>query len=242
MVVRNLRDLGHTVDIDDDAIAEIDAYFAALTAAEGLPPGRPQEFDRSYFRHQMPGGMMGTFKRQLAEMDQLHLLPRVLEETEIVRAELGYPIMVTPFSQLVGTQAVMNVLAGERYATIPDEVIRYALGRFGSPAMPLDPAVEDRIRSSKRAKDLAEEPHMAPVDELRAKFGAGLSDEEFLLRAVMPADQVDAMVAAGPARRGYDPSTRPVIDLIRELAARTDLSSVSIEKPGFRLELTSDRS
>jgi oxaloacetate decarboxylase alpha subunit len=238
-IVANLRDLGHTVDVDDEAVAEIDAYFEALVAAEGLPPGRPSEFDRSYFRHQMPGGMMGTFKRQLDEMGKLDLLPQVLEEVERVRAELGYPIMVTPFSQVVGTQAVMNVVSGERYATIPDEVIRYAMGRFGSPAMPLDPDLEDRIRSSKRAKELEEEPHMAPVEELRSRFGRRLSDEEFLLRAVMPADQVDAMVAAGPARRGYDPTTKPVIDLIRELAARDDLASVSIEKPGFRLSLTS---
>ena len=68
-----------------------------------MPHGVPGEFDRSYFRHQMPGGMMGTMKRQLAEMKRLHLLPQVLEEVERVRADLGYPIMVTPFSQVVGT-------------------------------------------------------------------------------------------------------------------------------------------
>lgn len=239
-VVANLRDLGHTVDVDDDAVAEIDAYFVALTAAEGLPPGQPSEFDRSYFRHQMPGGMMGTFKRQLGEIGQLDRLPEVLDEVERVRAELGYPIMVTPFSQVVGAQAVMNVLNGERYSSIPDEVIRYVLGRFGSPAMPLDPDVEDRIRGSKRAKDLEDEPHMAPVGELRARLGARLSDEEFLLRAVMPADQVDAMVAAGPARRTFDPATKPIVDLVRELTSRTDLASVTIERPDFRLELNSN--
>lgn len=236
-VVSNLRDLGHTVDVDDEAIAEIDAYFAALTAAEGLPPGVPQEIDRTYLGHQIPGGMMGTFKRQLAEIDRLHLLPAVLEETARVRAELGYPIMVTPFSQVVGTQAVLNVIDGERYRTIPDEVIRYALGRFGRPALPLDPEVEDRIRSSRRAAELEDEPHMASIDELRARIGGRCSDEEFLLRAVMPADQVDAMIAAGPAPRSYDPAARPVVDLVRELTARRDLGSVTIEKPGFRLEL-----
>jgi oxaloacetate decarboxylase alpha subunit len=237
-VVENLRDLGHTVDVDDEALAEVDAYFAALTAAEGLPPGRPSELDRSYFRHQMPGGMIGTFKRQLAETDRLHLLPAVFEEVERVRAELGYPIMVTPFSQVVGTQALLNVVGGERYASIPDEVIRYALGRFGRPVMPLDPDIEDRIRSSKRARELEAEPHMASVDELRARFGRHLSDEEFVLRCVMPADQVDAMVAAGPARRTYDPATKPVLDLIRELTARDDLRSITVERPGFRLELS----
>ncbi|PCH98336.1 MAG: biotin carboxyl carrier protein, partial [Rhodobacteraceae bacterium] len=65
-----------------------------------------------------------------------------------------------------------------------------------------------------------------------------LSDEEFLLRAVMPAYQVDAMIAKGPARRTYDPSYKPVKSLIAKLAARKDLHTVKIEKPGFKLEMT----
>jgi len=237
MVVRNLRDMGHSVDIDDAALSEMDRYFSALAIAEGLPPGQPQEFDRSYFRHQMPGGMMGTLKRQLTETKRLHLLPQVLEEAEKVRADLGYPIMVTPFSQVVGTVAALNVVNGERYATLPDEVVRYVLGRFGSPTMPLDANLEDRIRSSKRAKELEDEPHMASVDELRRKLGKNLSEEEFLLRAVMPADQVDAMIAAGEARRTYDPTFKPVKSLISKLAARKDLHSVKIEKADFKLEM-----
>ena len=75
------------------------------------------------------------------------------------------------------------------------------------------------------------------IDELRARFPAGISDEEFLLRVTMPAGQVDAMLAAGPAARHYDPSTKPVLSLIRKLAARDDLRSVRIEKAGFKLEL-----
>jgi len=236
-VIRNLRDLGHSVNVDDEAVAEMDAYFTALVQAEGLTHGMPGEFDRAYFRHQMPGGMMGTMKRQLAEIRREHLLPQVLEEVERVRAELGYPIMVTPFSQVVGTQALMNVMSGERYGTIPDEVTRFVLGRFGTPAMSMDPQVEDRIRSSKRAKELGDEPHMASLDTLRDNVGKGYSDEEFLLRAVMPADQVDAMVAAGPARQSYDANSRPTMHLIKELTQRKGLGSVKISKPGFNLEL-----
>lgn len=235
--IRNLRDLGLTVDLDDEAVAQMDDWFTALARAEGLPHGQPGEFDRSYFRHQMPGGMMGTMKRQLAEMKRLHLLPQVLQEVEHVRADLGYPIMVTPFSQLVGSQALMNVLAGKRYETVPDEVTRYVLGRFGAPAMPLNPEVEDRIRNSRRARELEDEPRMASLDELRAKVGRGYSDEEFLLRAVMPADQVDAMKAAGPAPRHYDAATSPLKYLIREVAKRKNLASVAIAKPGLKLEL-----
>jgi len=236
--VRNLRDLGLTVDVDDEALREMGAYFTALAAAEGLPHGQPQECDRSYFRHQMPGGMMGTLKRQLAETRRLHLLPKVLEEAERVRADLGYPIMVTPFSQVVGTQALLNVVDGERYKTIPDEVVRYILGRFGAPTMPLDANLEDRVKSSRRGMELADEPMMASLDELRARIGKDYSDEEFLLRAVMPADQVDAMVAAGPAPRTYEPQSSLIKDLVRELTARKDLSFVRISKPGFQFEMS----
>jgi oxaloacetate decarboxylase alpha subunit len=235
--LRNLRDLGLRVDVDDKALQEMDAYFTALTSAEGLSHGQPQEFDRSYFRHQMPGGMMGTLKRQLVETRRLHLLPKVLEEVERVRADLGYPIMVTPFSQVVATQALLNVVDGEPYKTIPDEVVRYILGRFGAPAMPLNANLDDRVKSSARAKELQEEPMMASLDELRAKIGKGYSDEEFLLRAVMPADQVDAMVAAGRAPRTYDPDSNLIKDLIRQLSAKKDLSFVRISKPGFQFEL-----
>lgn len=237
-VIRNLRDLGLGVNVDDDAIAEMDSYFTALAEAEGLSFGAPGEFDRSYFRHQMPGGMMGTMKRQLAETNRLHLLPRVLEEVEQVRADLGYPIMVTPFSQVVGAQALMNVLAGERYKNVPDEVTRYVLGRFGSPSMPLNPQVQDRITSSARAKELDAEPQMVSLADLRTKIGSQYSDEEFLLRAVMPAEQVDAMVAKGPAPLGYDPGASAVKKLIRELISRKGLGSVRLSKPGFQLELS----
>ncbi|MCB1338870.1 MAG: hypothetical protein KDK10_15930 [Maritimibacter sp.] len=239
--IANLRDLGHRVDVDDAAVAEMDAYFTALAAAEGLSHRGPGEFDRSYFRHQIPGGVMGTMIRQLKETKREHLLHQVLDEVVRVRAEFGYPIMVTPFSQLVATQAMLNVTGKERYETVPDEVTRYVLGRFGTPAMPMDGAVEDRIRSSKRAGELKDEAQMASLDELRARIGKQYSDEEFLLRATMPADQVDAMVAAGPARRGYDPRTRPVMELIRELTSRRGLGHVKIERPGFKLELNGGR-
>jgi len=235
-VSANLRTLGHTVDIDDAALAEMSAYFEALAAAEGLPPGTPSEFDESYFQHQIPGGMLSTMKRQLAEIRQLDKLPAVFEETARVRAELGYPIMVTPFSQVIGTQAVMNVISGERYANVPDEVMRYMLGRFGSPPGEVDESIRELVLSRPRAKELEAEPAMPDLDELRSRFGKNISDEEFVLRAVMPQAQVDAMLAAPPLRRTYEPGVRPILKLLRELATR-DVGHVRVEKPGFSLEL-----
>jgi oxaloacetate decarboxylase alpha subunit len=235
-VSANLRSLGHTVDIDDAALAEMSAYFEELAAAEGLPPGTPSDFDESYFHHQIPGGMLSTMKRQLAEIRQLDKLPAVFEETTRVRAELGYPIMVTPFSQVIGTQAVMNVISGERYANVPDEVMRYMLGRFGSPPGEVDESIRKLVLSRPRAKELEAEPAMPDLDELRSRFDKNISDEEFVLRAVMPQAQVDAMLAAPPLRRTYEPGVRPIMKLLRELSTR-DVGRVRVEKPGFSLEL-----
>ena len=236
-VVSNLRALGHSVPLDDEALGEVHRYFNRLAEAEDLPVGHPQAFDAAYFHHQLPGGMVGTMRRHLAEHRVSHLEGKVTEELGRVREELGWPIVMTPFAQMVMTQAVMNVTAPERYAVIPDEVVRYALGKFGRPNVPIAPDVLDRILSSPRAKELEHEPGMAPVSELRRRLGADLSDEDFLLRATMPGELVDAMRAAGPAPRHYDPEAASAMKLIRTLLARTDLSHVAIDKPGFKLEL-----
>ena len=238
-IVANLRALGHSVDIDDEALAEAGRYFTALATAEGLPSGAPMPFDAAYLQHQLPGGMVGTMRRHLAEHRVPHLEGAVVEELGRVREELGWPIVMTPFAQMVLTQAVMNVTGTERYAVIPDEVIRYAIGKFGRPNQPIAPDVLDRIMALPRTRELAAETGMADLPTLRKRIGANLSDEEFLLRATMPAGQVDAMLAAGPAPRHYDPALRPAMDLIRQLIARTDMTRVSVEKPGFRLELES---
>ena len=154
-----------------------------------------------------------------------------------MRAELGYPIMVTPFPQIVCAQALLNVIGTERYGQVPDQVIRYVIGRFGRPTMPVDPNVRDRILSLPRTKELMEE-RTPTLKELRERFAPGMPDEEFLLRAVMPGDQVDAMLAAGPARRRYNPDSRPLLKLLGELARRADTARIVVEKPNFRLELS----
>jgi oxaloacetate decarboxylase alpha subunit len=236
-VVANLRALGHSVDIDDAALAEAGRYFTALAQAEGLPTGAPMPFDAAYLQHQLPGGMVGTMRRHLADHRVPHLEGKVVEELGRVREELGWPIVMTPFAQMVMTQAVMNVTGKERYSMIPDEVIRYALGKFGRPNQPIDPDVLDRIMALPHTAEIAAEPGPAELADLRRRIGPSLSDEEFLLRATMPAGLVDAMQAAGPAARHYDPALRPAMDLIRKLIARRDLSRICVEKPGFRMEL-----
>ena len=236
-VVANLRELGHTVDIDDRLLAAVADYFTRLARVESLPAGTPQEYDASFLRHQVAGGTMTTTRRQLTELGLGDRFGAVIAEVSRVRAELGYPIMVTPFPQMVCGQALYNVIGAERYANVPDQVIRYVLGRFGRPTAPVDPDVADRILSRPRARELMAEPPPPAPGELRNRFGSGISDEEFLLRATMPAGEVDAMLAAGPARRHYNPDLKPVLDLLAGLAERHGVSGVVVDKPGFRLEL-----
>jgi oxaloacetate decarboxylase (Na+ extruding) subunit alpha len=236
-VVANLRELGHTVDVDDRLLAVASAYFGRLAAAEGLPPGVPQEYDASFLRHQMAGGVVTTLRRQLSELGLADKFDAVLAEVTRVRAELGYPIMVTPFPQMVCGQALCNVIGTERYANVPDQTIMYVLGKFGRPTAPVDANVRDRILARPRAAELLAQPPPAPPQELRKKLPRGISDEEFLLRATMPAGEVDAMLAAGPARRRYNPELKPVLDLLGGIASRPPVDALRIDKPGFRLEL-----
>ena len=181
--------------------------------------------------------MVGTTRRQLAEARLSHLEGAVIEELGRVREELGWPIVMTPFAQILMTLAVMNVMNKERYKVVPDEAIRYAIGRFGRPTVPIAGDVMDRIESLPRTRELRAEPEMASIQELRGRIGRHLSDEEFLLRATMPGVLVDAMRAAGPARRHYNPTLSPVLDLIRQLAVRSDLDCVTVDKAGLRLTL-----
>jgi oxaloacetate decarboxylase alpha subunit len=88
-VVANLKELGHHVDVDMEALAEVNRYFTRLAEGEGLSVGRPQAFDASYFHHQLPGGMVGTMRRHLAESRLAHMEGAVTEELDRVRQELG---------------------------------------------------------------------------------------------------------------------------------------------------------
>jgi oxaloacetate decarboxylase alpha subunit len=236
-VLANLREMGHTVDLDDRLLGVAAGYFTRLSRVENLPAGQPQDYDAAYLRHQLAGGVVSTTRRQLAELSLEHRFDDLIQEVIRVRAELGYPIMVTPFPQMVCSQALFNLIGRERYANLPDQVIRYALGKFGRPSVPLDPNVLDRVMSHARTREIEREGAPPDLLDLRRRFAAGLSDDEFLLRATMPPQQVDAMVAAGPAARHYNPFARPILKLLRELGGRPRLDDLVVEKPHFRLSL-----
>jgi oxaloacetate decarboxylase (Na+ extruding) subunit alpha len=236
-MVANLIEAGHDVAIDRHSLAQLSDYWKRLARAEGLPPGTPQSFDASFLRHQIAGGVMTTTKRQLEELGLGNRLADVIAETEQVRAELGYPIMVTPFPQMVMSQALFNVIGERRYAQVSDQVIRYVLGKFGKPTNPIDPAVEAAILDRPHAKAIMTEPDFPALADLRKTFGATMNDEEFLLRAVMPGDQVDAMLSAGRSRATYTPEAAPLMALLKQLAARPAARDIVVDRPGLRIAL-----
>jgi oxaloacetate decarboxylase alpha subunit len=233
----NLRAMGHTVPVDDDALGRVNDYWWHLAKAENLPPGAPQSFDASFLKHQIAGGVMTTMLRQLQELKLEHRLPDVIAETEQVRRDLGQPIMVTPFPQMVCTQALFNIVGAGRYAQVSDQVIRYVLGKFGRPTRPVDKTVEAAILDRARAREIETEQDFPTLAELRRRFGPTMPDEEFLLRTVMPGDQVDAMLARGRARATYTPEVAPIMSLLKQLAARPASREIVIERPNFRLAL-----
>ncbi len=228
----NFRDQGYTVDIDDDALAEVSAYFTALAARLGRPLGAPLEYDVSVYSHQLPGGMTSTLRRQLAEIGLEDRWQEILAELPRVREELGWPIMVTPLSQFVGVQAFLNVTTGERWSQLPDEIVRYVLGQYGPPAGELDPDVQAKVLASPRAEALASEEHGLGVAAARDRFGDEISDELLLLRMMLPAEQVEAMLAGPPRRARRGP--HPLRTLVAGLVER-DAAQVAIDGPNLKL-------
>ncbi|TMG89344.1 MAG: carboxylase, partial [Betaproteobacteria bacterium] len=122
--------MGFVTGIDRKALAEVSGYFSWLAEREGKPRGQVAQYDPALYEHQVPGGMISNLRAQLQAMQMEARLPAILAEAAQVRRDLGYPILVSPFAQYIITQAVLNVVQGERYKTIPDEVRKYAMGYY----------------------------------------------------------------------------------------------------------------
>jgi oxaloacetate decarboxylase alpha subunit len=236
--LRNAHHLGYSSNVDWQALESIAAHFRGIAKAEGLPMGAPVEYDVFQFEHQVPGGVISNLKRQLGQLGAEHRIGEVLEETVLVRKELGYPIMVTPFSQFVVTQASINVMQGERYKTISDEIIKFALGHYGKQIKPVDENLMDKIHSLPRTKDFIEwEAPRTSIEDIAHQMGANLSEDELLLLVLVQEDDLNAMRAAGPIKTEYSGESKPLAAFIKELMKRKKSTYISIEKENFSLTL-----
>jgi oxaloacetate decarboxylase alpha subunit len=238
-MIKNIEALGYESGLDTEAIQEVSDHFYHVARREGLPVGTVLEYDAGQYEHQIPGGVISNLRRQLAEIGLEHRLGEVIDEVGAVRRELGYPIMVTPLSQYVVTQATLNITLGERYKEVLDEVIKIVLGCYGPQAGTVDQNVLDRVRSLPVAKNYINWEIPRPsIKELREQFGADVSDDELLLRILCqdPRD-IAAMHAAGPINTYYPPVQKPLVELIETFMKHKKHAYVYLERDDFKLKL-----
>ena len=203
IMVNNIELLGYSHRLDKSMLPPVAAHFEKVGKAAGFLVNQHNEYNVLSIQHQIPGGMVGTLKAQLAQHGISERFDDVLREVAVVRRELGYPGMATPFSQLVGIQSVLNIVNGKRYAVIPDEIVQYAAGFYGEPVAPIDSNVLDRILNSPRAREIISKPPEQPsIEELRKRHGTN-DDDELILRALMPEADLQKMQEAGPLKRYF---------------------------------------
>jgi pyruvate carboxylase subunit B len=190
-LVGALRGTAHDPKLDLEALADLASYFrGVLEHYLPLLNVRSLQTDPAILIHQVPGGMLSNLISQLQEQDAADRLRAVLEEVPRVRADLGYPPLVTPTSQIVGVQAVVNVLLGERYRQVTREVQDYVKGLYGRPPGPIDAELAKKVLGGAlpilgRPADLLEPEFVKALAAVRALVPAA-EEEEALSYAMFP--------------------------------------------------------
>jgi len=180
-----LRQLGYEVDLNDAAITAMADYFKGIRdecLADGTLMPKALATDTQCLTYQIPGGMLSNLMSQLKQMNALDRLEEVLLETPKVRADMGYPPLVTPTSQMVGVQAVTNVLQGERYKKVSKEITAYCRGEYGITPAPINPEVQAKILGEEKPVKGRYADSLPPIVEAtREKLGdLARSDEDVL--------------------------------------------------------------
>ncbi len=191
-VVAAFKDTSCDPGLDMELLMEISEYFRGLRKKYYDPihliDPMSERVDTSILIHQIPGGMFSNLISQLKEQKTMDRLEEVLEEVPRVRKDLGYPPLVTPTSQLVGTQAVFNVLSGERYKIVPKEVKDYVKGFYGRSPAPIDEEIKKKIIEDEkvitcRPADLLEPQLKSIPEEARKLFR---KEEDAITYALFP--------------------------------------------------------
>jgi oxaloacetate decarboxylase alpha subunit len=209
-IVAILESEGFDTGLDQKKLAEINAYFKGVKAKrQPSSSAKVEPVDAGVLVHAIPGGMISNLRSQLAQQDALDRLDEVLEELPKTRADLGYPPLVTPTSQIVGVQSVLNVLSGKRYSMVTDETKRYAAGYYGRTPAPIDPKLRKKLMGGLkpitcRPADLLKPGLVAAAAELPPNTIK--AEEDILSYALFPE------VALGYFKwRNADPSKREPI-------------------------------
>jgi oxaloacetate decarboxylase alpha subunit len=238
-VVSICREFGIESRLNQEMLDRVDDHFLWVAYQEGKPLSRWVEYSETSFRafahHQVPGGMMSHLVSQLKNLKLIDKLPAVLQETGRVRAEMGYPVMVTPFSQLVTVQATFNVLEGKRYNTVPEELRLYMRGHYGRPPGVIDQNILDHVVGGQSQIDATDVFGLEMIPEFIRENGQPSSDEDLLLRIFNSRATVEKYQAnLKRVNQGDVPS--PLVGLMQELAKRPGVSKVRVSRGSLAFE------
>ncbi len=210
-IVSILESEGFDTGLNKDCLVKINNYFKELKKKRqpAATAAGVEAVDAGVLVHAIPGGMISNLRSQLAQQDALDRLPEVLEELPKTRADMGYPPLVTPTSQIVGVQSVLNVLSGKRYAMVTDETKKYSAGYYGRTPAPIEPKLQKKLCGGLkpitcRPADLLKPGLVAAAEELPPN--TIVAEEDILSYALFPE------VALGYFKwRAADPKTREPI-------------------------------
>ncbi len=191
-----LEDCGFATGLDLQKVAEIAEHFNPVRdrfREEGLLNPKVKDIEPKTLIYQVPGGMLSNLLSQLTEQGLQDKYEEVLAEVPKVRADLGYPPLVTPLSQMVGTQALMNVISGERYKLVPSEIKDYVKGFYGQSPAPISEEIKETIIGDAevitvRPADLLA-PQLPAFREEIAEYAK--SEEDVLMYALFPQQAQD---------------------------------------------------
>jgi oxaloacetate decarboxylase alpha subunit len=190
MMVAALKESEFDTGLDLDLLFEIARYWEGVRERRKYQRGTTSILSMEVFSHQVPGGMMSNLISQLDIQKSLDRLPDVLAEIPQVRAEVGYPPLVTPMSQIVGTQAVMNVLTGKRWSVVSAEMKDYLKGLYGKAPGPIEPGLRERVLGKDTFLDEAVRPGSlvtTTYEQFAAEIGElATSEEDVLMYALFP--------------------------------------------------------
>ena len=186
-----LRQLGYQVDLDDACTKKMADYFKGVRddfVKDGTLMPKSMATDTQCLTYQVPGGMLSNLLSQLKQMNALDRFDEALAETPKVRADMGYPPLVTPTSQMVGVQAVRNVLDGQRYKTVSKEIKAYCRGEYGKTPAPIDPEIQKQILGDEKPLTGRYADSLKPVvEDTRKKLGdLAKTDEDVLSYIAFP--------------------------------------------------------
>ena len=192
--------IGHNIT-NVKTLEEAERRLRRIARLENLPEGVPLEYDHSVYTHQIPGGVISNLKNQLGQLGIADKLDEVLEEVVRIIDDLGNPIMITPASQFIVSQAAVNVATGERYKEVLDCMIETAVGVWGweDACVPyMNPDIRDRFMNHPNAriikdrweKKQALQAEEGSIEKIRARYGmTHASDEDFMLYHIMKGDE-----------------------------------------------------